>query len=39
MVWEYATAVAGWVLGINPFDQPNVAESKHNTSRPSTRLG
>ena len=31
LVWEYATAVAGRILGINPFDQPNVAESKDNT--------
>lgn len=31
--WEYATAVAGRVLGINPFDQPNVTESKQNTAR------
>ncbi|MGH7627981.1 MAG: bifunctional transaldolase/phosoglucose isomerase [Gemmatimonadales bacterium] len=31
--WEFATAVAGSVLGINPFDQPNVAESKRNTER------
>ena len=31
LLWEYATAVAGHVLGINPFDQPNVAESKENT--------
>ena len=30
--WEFATAVAGAVLRINPFDQPNVAESKANTS-------
>ncbi|HEU0184609.1 MAG TPA: bifunctional transaldolase/phosoglucose isomerase [Blastocatellia bacterium] len=30
-VWEMATAVAGAVLGINPFDQPNVQESKDNT--------
>jgi hypothetical protein len=29
--WEFATAVAGVVLRINPFDQPNVAESKANT--------
>ena len=29
--WEIATAVAGAVLGINPFDQPNVQESKDNT--------
>src|SRR3954452_1044178 len=28
---ECATAVAGWVLGINPFDQPNVQEAKDNT--------
>lgn len=33
LVWEYATAVVGRVLGINPFDQPNVAESKENTTR------
>ena len=26
--WEFATAVAGHVLGVNPFDQPNVAEAK-----------
>ncbi|HET7584567.1 MAG TPA: bifunctional transaldolase/phosoglucose isomerase [Gemmatimonadaceae bacterium] len=31
--WEFATAVAGSVLGINAFDQPNVAESKSNTKR------
>ena len=30
--WEYATAVAGQLLGINPFDEPNVAESKANTN-------
>jgi glucose-6-phosphate isomerase len=29
--WELATAVAGALLRINPFDQPNVAESKTNT--------
>jgi transaldolase/glucose-6-phosphate isomerase len=29
--WEFATAVTGAVLRINPFDQPNVAESKANT--------
>ncbi|MFC4062022.1 glucose-6-phosphate isomerase [Planomonospora corallina] len=33
LVWEYATAVAGRVLGIDPFNQPNVTESKENTSR------
>jgi hypothetical protein len=32
LAWEYATAVAGRVLGINPFDQPNVTESKENTN-------
>lgn len=31
--WEIATAVAGAVLGINPFDEPNVQESKDNTRR------
>jgi transaldolase/glucose-6-phosphate isomerase len=30
--WEAATAIAGVVLGINPFDEPNVTESKQNTS-------
>jgi glucose-6-phosphate isomerase len=29
--WEAATALAGALLGIDPFDQPNVAESKRNT--------
>jgi hypothetical protein len=31
--WEVATAAAGFVLGIDPFDQPNVQESKDNTVR------
>ncbi len=31
--WEYATALVGKLLGINPFDEPNVTESKNNTSR------
>ncbi|MBS0154529.1 MAG: glucose-6-phosphate isomerase [Nitrospira sp.] len=31
--WEFATAVAGHVLGIHPFNQPNVQESKDNTNR------
>ena len=31
--WEFATAVAGHLLNINPFDEPNVAESKANTRR------
>ncbi|HTI37288.1 MAG TPA: hypothetical protein VL484_07010 [Vicinamibacterales bacterium] len=29
--WEFATAIAGAVLGINPFDEPNVAEAKQKT--------
>jgi glucose-6-phosphate isomerase len=28
LVWEYATAVAGRLLGINPFDQPDVESAK-----------
>jgi glucose-6-phosphate isomerase len=28
LLWEYATAIAGWLLGINPFDQPNVESAK-----------
>ncbi len=32
-VLEFATAVAGWALEINPFDQPNVQEAKDNTKR------
>ncbi|HYP21662.1 MAG TPA: bifunctional transaldolase/phosoglucose isomerase [Chloroflexia bacterium] len=31
--WEFATAVAGQMLGIDPFDEPNVQESKDNTQR------
>ncbi len=30
--WEVAVAVCGHVLGIDPFDEPNVAESKKNTN-------
>jgi len=30
--WELAVATAGMVMGINPFDQPNVEESKKNTN-------
>lgn len=30
-LWEMATAFAGWRLRINPFDQPNVQESKDAT--------
>ena len=28
LVWEFATAVAGRLLGINPFDQPDVESAK-----------
>ena len=31
--WEFATAVAGAVLGIHPFDQPNVQAAKDMTER------
>lgn len=31
--WEFAIAIAGAIIGINPFDQPNVTESKENTNR------
>ena len=31
LMWEVATAVCGAVLGINAFDQPNVAEAKEAT--------
>jgi hypothetical protein len=34
--WEIATAVAASLLGINPFDEPNVAQSKIATHK---RLG
>ncbi|MGH3021279.1 MAG: hypothetical protein ACRDNR_14160 [Gaiellaceae bacterium] len=45
--WEFATAVAGTILGINPFDQPNVQEAKDRTAEvlsghdqvPGTRTG
>jgi hypothetical protein len=30
--WEFGTAVAGSLLGINPFDQPNVQEAKDKTT-------
>jgi hypothetical protein len=31
--WEIATAIVGHALGIDPFDEPNVTESKQNTAR------
>ena len=30
---EFATAVAGWALGVNPFDQPDVQSAKDTTGR------
>ena len=29
--WEYATALLGFLMGVNPFDQPDVAASKEKT--------
>ncbi|MBI4763797.1 MAG: bifunctional transaldolase/phosoglucose isomerase [Deltaproteobacteria bacterium] len=34
--WEFATAVAGSILGINPFDQPDVEASKIETRKLTT---
>jgi glucose-6-phosphate isomerase/transaldolase/glucose-6-phosphate isomerase len=31
--WEFATAVAGHLLGIQPFDQPNVQQAKDITGK------
>jgi transaldolase/glucose-6-phosphate isomerase len=31
--WEFATAVAGSIIGINPFDQPDVEASKDETRK------
>jgi glucose-6-phosphate isomerase len=31
--WEFATAVAGALLGVNPFDKPSADESKEHTAR------
>ena len=31
--WEFATAVAGSLLGVHPFDQPNVQQAKDETAR------
>ncbi len=31
--WMVATALLGALLGVNPFDEPNVAESKANTNK------
>jgi transaldolase/glucose-6-phosphate isomerase len=35
--WEFATAVAGAIIGINPFDQPDVEASKTQTRKLTTR--
>ena len=32
-LWEFATAIAGSVIGINPFDQPDVEASKIETRK------
>lgn len=32
-LWEMATAVAGHILGVNPFDQPDVEATKKHTTR------
>ena len=37
--WEFATAVAGSILGINPFDQPDVQAAKDKTSELLSRGG
>ena len=38
LLWEIATAAAGAILGINPFDQPNVQEAKTMTKEVLTKL-
>ncbi len=37
--WEFVTAVAGAVLGVNPFDEPDVAEAKAASQRVLARGG
>ena len=37
--WEVATAIAGAVLGIDPFDQPNVEEAKELTRKVLAKAG
>ena len=32
-LWEMATAVAGHLMGVNPFDQPDVEATKKHTAR------
>ncbi len=36
--FEVATAIAGLILGVDPFDEPNVSESKANTARALARF-
>ncbi|HET6244323.1 MAG: hypothetical protein H0V01_05875 [Bacteroidetes bacterium] len=31
--WQFATAISGAILNINPFDQPNVQQNKENTEK------
>src|SRR5690606_8211291 len=33
LLWEQAVALSGVLLGINPFDQPDVASAKEATNR------
>lgn len=33
LAWEIITSISSAVLGVNPFDEPNVKESKDNTTR------
>lgn len=33
VTWEWGTALAGFLFGINPFDEPDVAAAKHATSQ------
>jgi transaldolase/glucose-6-phosphate isomerase len=32
VLWEYSVALLGAIIGVNPFDQPNVAEAKAATN-------
>jgi hypothetical protein len=33
VTWEWATALAGFLLGVNPFDEPDVSAAKAATNR------
>jgi len=37
--WEIATAIVGHLMGVNPFDQPDVQNTKLHTNRLLLRLG